>query len=320
MRAAFARDGRVVIGAAPDPTPSASQVLVEVKATGLNRADVRQRDGEYTHFSSDEILGVEFCGVVRDLGSDAAMLKPGDRVAGLVRTGAFAELVAVESSHCVNLPDDMDWKSGAAFLETFLTAFENLKLRGDLKRNEWCLIHGGGSGVGTAAIQLAKLYEATVGITAGSDENVKRCLDLGADFGINYRTESFLEVCLRETSDRGIDVILDVVGGRYLRDNVRALAIEGRLLCIGVMDGAAGDLDIARLISKRLSVSGSSIRMRDPEAKGELIQSFRGDLMPEIARGALVPVIDSTFDFEEVETAFARMASSEHFGKIVVTF
>lgn len=304
----------------PDPQPAAHELLLRVHAAGVNRADLLQRKGRYPPpEGATDILGLEAAGEVAAVGDDVVGWSVGDRACALLRGGGYAELVTVPASVALPWPEGLGPAEAGSVYEVYATAYDNLSLRGRLARGETALLHGGSSGVGTAAIQMAKRAGARVFVTVGTEEKAEACRRLGADTTIIYRQEDFLERVVALTEGRGVDVILDIVGGDYLRRNIRALAPDGRLVIIGLMSGRQAELDLARLLTYRLSVAASTLRPRPVEQKAALAQQLRTDVWPGFAEGSLRPVIDSVFALEHADEAHRRMESSEHIGNIVLT-
>ena len=307
------------LGERPTPVPAEGEVLIKVAAAGVNRPDVEQRKGTYPPPpGASDIPGLEIAGTVASLGPGANGLKVGDAVCALVSGGGYAEFCAAPVPQCLPVPKGLGMVEAAALPETFFTVWQNVFDRARLKGGETILIHGGSSGIGTAAIQMAKAMGARVLATAGSDEKCKACVALGADRAINYNTEDFAEVVLAETKKKGADVILDMVGGKYFERNVAVLAIEGRLSVIALLGGRDAKLDLALLLRKRLTVVGSVLRARPVAEKGAVAEALRREIWPLIAAGKIKPVIDSTFPLGDAAKAHARMETSAHVGKIVL--
>lgn len=308
----------------PDPQPGAGELLLRVRAAGVNRADVLQRQGRYPPpEGATDVLGLEAAGEVVALGEDVSGWQVGDGACALLAGGGYAEQVTVPASVALPWPHGpagalTPAEAGCAY-EVYATAFDNLLWRGRLASGETALVHGGGSGVGTAAIQLATRAGARVLVTVGSAEKGAACRELGADAAINYRDEDFGSRAKELTGGRGVDAVLDIIGGEYLERNVKALAPDGRLVIIGLMGGARGELDLARLLTKRLSVAASTLRARPLEQKAELAQRLRVHVWPGFADGSLAPVVDSVFPLERAAEAHQRMESGAHVGNIVLT-
>ena len=295
------------------------EVLVAVKATAVNRADLMQARGAYPPpAGASEILGLEMAGVIEAVGADVTDWQIGDRVCALLPGGGYAEKAAVPADMLMRLPDAWSFAQGTAVPEVWFTAFVNLFLEGDLKSGETVLIHAGASGVGTAAIQLAKAVGATVLVTAGAPEKLRRCRELGADLSINYKEEDFLTAVQEATNGKGVDVILDPVGGSYLQRNVQALARFGRLVNIGLLGGAAGEMSVGLLLRNRLKLVGSTLRNRPLSEKIDITQQFSQRFWPSLATGDLHPIIDSTFPITDAQQAHTYVAGDKNTGKVIL--
>ncbi|MFO8074569.1 MAG: NAD(P)H-quinone oxidoreductase [Actinomycetota bacterium] len=304
----------------PDPEPGPGEVLVAVDAAGVNRADLLQREGRYPPpAGASDVLGLEVAGRVVGLGPGVERWAVGDAVCAVVPGGGYAELAVVAEGTAMPLPPGLDAVAAAAVPETFSTAWDNVVRRGGLGRGETLLVHGGASGVGTAALQLGVRAGAQVLATASSAAKRRACEELGAARAIDYTSEDFVAVVDEVTDGRGVDVVLDVVGGAYLERNLRALALEGRLVVIALQGGARAELDLARLLTRRLAVMGSTLRARGLAQRSELARDLVSRVWPGFADGALRPVIDSVRPLEAVAEAHARMAAGEHLGKLVLT-
>ena len=304
----------------PDPQPGPGEILVRVAAAGVNRADVMQRRGLYPPPpDASPVLGLEMAGTVEAVGPGVDRWGPGDRVCAVLTGGGYAELAVVPAVTALPWPSGCDAVGAAAVPEVFTTVYDNVVRRARLRAGETVLLHGGSSGIGTAGIQLAKRLGCTVLVTAGSEEKLAACRALGADTAINYRDEDFVEAARAATDGRGVDVVLDVVGGPYLDANLRALAVEGRLAIIGLMGGRSAEADLGRMLTRRLTVTASTLRARSVEDKAALARAVEAEVWPGFAEGALRPVIDRTFPLAEAGAAHARMESSAHIGKLVLT-
>jgi putative PIG3 family NAD(P)H quinone oxidoreductase len=291
-----------------------------VGAAGLNRADLLQRRGLYPPPPGvSDILGLECSGLITELGSEVTGLAEGGRVMALVAGGGQAQEAVVDRGSLLPVPEVFSDQEAAAFPEVYLTAYLNLFMLGGLNAGGTALVHGGSGGVGTAAIQLVKDAGARVFVTAGSDDRCRRCTDLGADLAINYRDQDFESVCLETTETRGVDVVLDCIGGPYLEKNLKVLTTEGRLVVIGLMGGMTGELDLRRLLSKRIRIIGSTLRALSLERKAEIVSSFLDRFGDALQAGRLRPVIDSVFPMNRIADAHRRLASGEAFGKVVLT-
>ncbi|WP_234734249.1 NAD(P)H-quinone oxidoreductase [Tellurirhabdus bombi] len=297
------------------PIPAAGQVLIRIKAAGLNRSDVLQRKGAYGGTDpSGQIPGLEVAGIVDSCAEQASLWQPGDAVCALISSGGYAEYVAVDERHCLPIPATLTFEEAASLPEAAFTVWYNVFRQAGLKAGENFLVHGGSSGIGITAIQLAKAFGAIVYATAGSDEKCAFCESLGATRCINYRTEDF-EAGLKEI---GIDVILDMVGGEYTSKNLRILKPEGRLTFINAMKGAKTEINALEVMNKRLVISGSTLKPRSADFKAALAADVEKHVWPLVASGALKPVVHEIFPFEQAAEAQELMESSQHIGKIIL--
>ena len=304
----------------PVPAPGEHEVLVKVAAAGVNRPDVMQRQGLYPPPpGATDIPGLEIAGEVVALGPKVERWKAGDRVMALVVGGGYAQYCPVHESHALPVPANLSLVEAAAVPETFFTVWHNVFERGALKRGETLLVHGGSSGIGTAAIQLAKANGARVIITAGTEEKCDACRALGADVAINYKSEDFVVATKAATGGRGADVILDMVGGDYIGRNYEAAAVEGRVVQIAFQGSPKATVDFRRIMLKRLMHTGSTLRSRSVADKAAIAAAVEAHVLPLIAQGRVKPIIDSTFPLDRAAAAHARMESSAHIGKIVLT-
>jgi NADPH2:quinone reductase len=304
----------------PRPVPRAGEILVKVEAAGVNRPDVFQRLGAYPPPpGAPDIPGLEIAGEVVDAGPGAARHALGARVTALVPGGGYAEYCAVHESNALPIPAGLTAVEAGAIPETFFTVWTNVFERGGLKAGETLLVHGGSSGIGTTAIQLAKAFGAHVIVTAGSDDKANACLRLGADVAINYRSEDFVEATRAATEGRGANVILDMVGGDYTPRNHAAAAIDGRIVQIATLNGAKVEVDLRVIMSKRLYHTGSTLRPRTPAQKAVIAGALYEKVWPLLAEGKCKPLIDSVFPLADAAKAHERMESSAHVGKIVLT-
>jgi NADPH2:quinone reductase len=300
----------------PVPTAGHGQVVLKVAYAGVNRPDALQRAGMYAPPpTASDLPGLEASGTIVAIGDGVAGLSIGDQVCALLPGGGYAEYVMTPAAHCLPVPEGLSLKEAACLPETFFTVWSNVFTRGGLKAGERFLVHGGSSGIGTTAIQLANAFGARVFATAGSAEKCAACLALGAEKAINYKEEDFVEVMKAEG---GADLILDMVGGDYIPRNVKVLANDGRLVQIAFLQGAVVELNFAMMMMKRLTITGSTLRPQSDLAKAQIAQDLREVVWPLIASGKIKPVMDSTFDFSEAADAHARMESSGHIGKIVM--
>ena len=305
----------------PVPVPKQGEVLVRVETCSVNRADLLQRRGLYPPPpGASPILGLDFAGVIEETTAHAGDWKPGDRVFGIVTGGGYGRFVAVPAAHLVSIPDRLGFNEAAAAAEVFFTAYLNLFTEARISAGETLLLHGGGSGVGTAAIQLAKAAGITVIATAGTTDKVRRCLELGADFGVNYKDEDFAARTRECTGGKGIDVVLDWIGAPYLARHLELLKVGGRLVFIGVMGGTKAEINLATVLGKRLRLIGSVLRARSNEEKAVITESFRKDVLPLLASGAVRPVIDRVLPVSKAEEGHQAMREGHHFGKIVLSW
>lgn len=297
------------------PTPKAGEVVIKLAYTGINRPDALQRAGLYrAPADASDLPGLEGAGVVHAVG-DGVDLAIGDRVCALFPGGAYAEYAATPAAHVLPIPDGMDLRAAACLPETFFTVWSNVFQRAGLVADEVFLVHGGTSGIGTTAIQLAKTFGARVFATAGSDEKCAACVELGAERAINYHNDDFVEV-LREIG--GADVILDMVGGDYIPRNIKTLADDGRLVQIAFLTGPKAEVNFAQVMLRRLAITGSTLRPQSDAAKAGIADDLRTDVWPLLSRGDIAPIIDSEFDLSEAAAAHTRMESNAHIGKIVL--
>lgn len=303
-------------GDAPEPVPDPDELLVRVRASAVNRADILQRRGGYAPPpGASPILGLEIAGEVQKA---AEGWKVGDRVMAVVTGGGYAELATVPAKVAMRIPARFTFEQAAAISEAFLTAFLNLFTMGKLKAGETVLIHAGASGIGTAAIQLAKAAGARVLTTAGSDDKLARCRELGAEFAINYKKEAFGPAVLEATDGHGADVILDFIGAPYWEGNMIAAAPHGRLLLIGFLGGSSGSMDIGPIMTKNLSVTGTTLRRYALPKKIALVRAFARFAMPRFRRGELRPVIDQVFPLSQASAAHRYVESNRNVGKVVL--
>ena len=304
------------------PLPAAKQgeVLIKVATAGINRADCYQRQGAYPPPpGASDILGLEVSGTIAALGEGVSGWKVGDKVCALVSGGAYAEYCTAHSGSCFSIPVGYDWIKAAALPETFMTVWSNVWLRAGLKPGETLLVQGGSSGIGTTAIQLAKAMGHRVFVTAGSVEKCAACEKLGAEKAINYNTEDFVDVIKKLTDGRGVNVILDMVGGDYIPRELNALAEEGRIVLIAFQRGMQATVDLGLIMRRRLTVTGSTLRARDENFKTTVANAVKGKVWPLLEAGTLAPVISATFPLAQTSDAHRLMESSQHIGKIILT-
>lgn len=295
-----------------EPRPGPGDVLIDVAASAVNRADVMQRQGLYDPPpGAPPYPGLECSGVVAEVGSDVEDFKPGDRVCALLAGGGYAERVAVPWQQVMRVPERVDLVEAAALPEVACTVWSNVFMTARLRKGETLLVHGGASGIGTLAVQLARAFGSHVVVTAGSAEKIARCVELGADEGINYREEDFAERVRA-------DVILDIVGGRYLPGNVKALKTGGRLVVIGMQGGSKGELDLGALLVKRASVHGTTLRSRPVDEKGVIVRGVVENVWPLVEAGAIRPVIHARVPMSDAAEAHKILESGDHVGKILL--
>ncbi len=303
----------------PDPELGPGRVVVDVAATALNRADLLQRRGLYPGPSMEhEVPGLEFAGTISAVADDVTTWSAGDRVMAVVGGGAYAERIAVHERQLLPIPVSIDTIDAAAIPEVFMTAFDALVVQGGLTSGRWALVHAGASGVGTAAIQIAKALGARIAITASAGK-LDRCRELGADVAIDYRSESFADEVAAVTGGVGVDVVLDVIGGEYTVDNIRSLKVGGRIIQVGVMGRQKVELPLGMLLPKRASIIGTVLRARPLEEKAALTQRVAAELLPRFDDGSLSPVIDSRYRLDDVAEAHRYMETNANVGKILLT-
>ena len=303
----------------PRPEPGAGEVLIEVAAAGVNRPDVFQRRGRYPPPpGASDIPGLEVAGAIAAVGADVGEWRPGDRVCALVAGGGYAEFCVAPAGQCLPIPGRLDMIAAAAIPETFFTVWTNVFDRGRLRAGESILIHGGSSGIGTTAIQLARAREARVFATAGSAAKCAACERLGAERCVNYREADFVDVVNRATGGRGVDVILDMVGGPYFPRNLATLAMEGRLVEIATLGGATAEINIQTVMQRRLTITGSTLRARPVAEKAAIASALRANVWPLLESGEVTPIVFKTFPLRDAAAAHALMESSQHIGKIVL--
>ena len=304
----------------PDPVPGPDDVLIRVAGAGVNRPDVLQRKGAYPPpAGASDIPGLEVSGTIAAVGANVRQWKVDDPVCALVAGGGYATMCVAPAPQCLPAPVGVDLAAASAIPETFFTVWTNVFDQGRLRSGETALFHGGTSGIGTTAIQLAAARGVTVLATAGSDEKCHACEDLGAKQAINYRTADFVEAVQQLTDGRGVDLILDMVGGDYVGRNLKALATGGRLVQIGFMSGETmAQLDFRRIMARRLTITGSTLRPRTVQEKGQIASALRTEIWPLLDRGVVRPVIHRVFPLANASDAHRLMESSEHVGKIVL--
>ncbi|MGO1074072.1 NAD(P)H-quinone oxidoreductase [Inquilinus sp. CA228] len=303
----------------PVPAPGAGEILIKVAAAGVNRPDVLQRKGMYNPPpGASPLPGLEVAGTVAALGPEVTGWSVGDPVCALVSGGGYAEFCVAPAPQCLPIPKGLSAAEAAGLPETLFTVWTNVFERGRLQTGERFLVHGGSSGIGTTAIQLAKAWGAIVFATAGSAEKCRACRDLGADVAIDYREQDFLAVVKEKTGGRGVDLILDMVGGDYVARNIDALAMDGRQVSIAFLKGSKVEIDLQKVMAKRLTLTGSTLRPRSIAEKGAIAAALQAEVWPLIEAGRVRPVIHATFPLAQAAEAHALMESSAHVGKIVL--
>jgi NADPH2:quinone reductase len=302
----------------PTPEPQAGEVLVKVEAAGVNRPDIMQRLGKYPPpAGASDIPGLEVAGTITSVGGGVHRWREGDRVCALVAGGGYAEYCVVPEPQCLPIPAGMDSTAAAAIPETFFTVWTNLFERGGLRASERVLVHGGSSGIGTTAIQLARTFGATVFATAGSDRKCTACEQLGA-LAINYRTTDFVGAIRDLTAGRGVDVILDIVGGDYLGRNIDCLALNGRLVQIGLMGGAQAQINLTAVLQKRLTITGSTLRARSVQEKGSIARQLEQRVWSLLEARTVWPIVHRTLPLRDAAEAHRMLEAGEVIGKIVL--
>jgi putative PIG3 family NAD(P)H quinone oxidoreductase len=311
----------LMIGEIEKPFPSSKQILVKVKAAGINRADIMQRQGKYPPpKGASTILGLEISGIVVKTGSEVTKWKKGDKVFGLLPGGGYAEYAAINEDMAMPIPNNLTMTEAAAIPEVFLTAYQAIIYYGKIKSGDTLLIHAGASGVGTAAIQIAKELNAKIIITASKAKH-NACINLGAEKTIDYKTEDFFTEVLNFTNDQGVDVIIDFIGAPYLQRNLNLLKSDGRLIMLSSLGGRiVNELDISRIVGKRLSIIGSALRSRDLFYQTKLVNEFSSFAMEKFATGKFKPVIDKVFNFRNASEAHKFMEENKNIGKIILEF
>jgi NADPH2:quinone reductase len=324
MRAVIASEGGgpevLEVVSRPLPRPQEGELLVRVRAAGVNRPDVLQRQGHYPPPpGAPDVLGLEIAGEVVASGPGASLFQADEKVMGLVAGGGYADYAVVHETNALPVPARLSMEEAGAIPETYFTVWTNVFERGRLAQGETFLVHGGTSGIGTTAIQLAKAFGARVIATAGTPEKCEACLRLGADVAVNYRNEDFVKAAKEATGGKGVDVILDMVGGDYIPRNHEAAGTDGRIVQIAFLRSSKVELDFRRLMLKRLTHTGSTLRSRSVSEKAAIARALEQKVLPLIADGRCRPIMDSTFSLEEVRRAHERMDGGEHIGKIVLT-
>ena len=320
MRAIEINNSELQLTERPIPQPSSTEVLVKVCAAGINRPDIMQRKGLYPPPpSASDIPGLEIAGIVTKVGNKSSIIKEGDKVCALVTGGGYAEYCLAQAELCLPIPSGFNFIQAAAIPETYFTVWSNIFDRAQLKQNETLLIHGGSSGIGTTAIQLAKALGAKVFITAGTTEKCNFCTNLGADLAINYKEQDFVSEIKHKTKDQGVDVILDMIGGDYFSRNLKCMGFDARLIQIAIQNGAKTNINLLPIMLKRLTISGSTLRARNTLFKSEIARQLLEKVWPLFESGKIKPVIDTTFSHEQAYKSHILMESGQHIGKIILT-
>lgn len=302
------------------PEPGPSDVLIDVAASAVNRADIAQRQGNYPPPPGvPEWPGLECSGTIRAVGGSVHEWAPGDEVCALLAGGGYAEQVVVPAEHVLPIPAGIDLLTAAALPEAVCTVWSNVVMTGQLRSGDVLLVHGGASGIGTMAIQVGVALGAAVAVTAGSQEKLDRCAELGASMLVNYKNDDFAHELRAATNGHGADVILDIIGAKYLDKNLDALAVDGRLVVIGLQGGRRAELDLLKVWSKRAWVTGSTLRHRTVEEKAAVVAAVRADAWPLVAAGSLRPVIDRSFPMKEASRAHEHVEQGRHVGKVLLT-
>jgi putative PIG3 family NAD(P)H quinone oxidoreductase len=309
----------LTIAERPTPSPGPGEVLIRVAAAGVNRPDVIQRYGKYPPPpGASDIPGLEVAGTIAGRGPGVVQWQEGDAVCALLAGGGYAEYCVAPQAQCLPPPNRLSIVEAAAVPETFFTVWTNVFARGGLRRSETMLVHGGSSGIGTTAIQLGRAFGARVFVTAGTDAKCAACRDLGAEVAVNYRTTDWVAAFREATGGRGVELILDIVGGDYVARNLDLLAVEGRLVQIAFLKSSRVELDLMQVMRRRLTITGSTLRPRSPEEKGQIARALLEHVWPLFESGAVRPIVHAKFPLEQAGEAHRLMESSGHFGKIVL--
>ena len=317
MKAVKVVDKKLIITKANKPVPRDNEILIKIKAAGLNRADIAQKNGLYPPPpGASEVLGLECSGVVESVGKEVKSKKPGDEVMALLGGGGYAEYVSCHEFHAINKPKNLNWIEAASIPEVYATCWLNLFLEASMQQGDKVVFHAGASGIGTAGIQLANVFDCESFVTAGTEEKIKFCLNLGASDGEIRSNDIFSKI--KEWAPGGVNIILDPVGGEYFERNLDVLSIEGKLIVIGLMGGAKANLNLGLLMVKRQKIIGSTIRARSNETKNIVMQELSEKVIPLFESGTLKPIIHETFYFSECNQAQEMMEANENIGKIIL--
>ena len=312
-------DSKLTWDEVPTPSPKMGEVLIKIQATAINRADLMQRVGMYPPPpGASDIMGLECSGTIAAVGEGVERWQEGDKVCALLAGGGYAEYATAPEGSVLPIPDGLNMVQAACLPEVFATAWLNMYMEAGLKAGEKVVLHAGASGVGTAGIQLGKAFGNPCFVTAGSDDKIQACIDLGAESGANRKTESFLDKAADFAGESGVDLILDPVGGGYLQDNVKLLGLGGRLVLIGLMGGLSAELDLTQVLRKRLRIIGSTLRTRPIEEKAEIMDQLEAQVWPKIASGEIKPILDTVFPVAEIEKAHELVSSDSTIGKVVL--
>ena len=317
MKAVKVVDKKLIITKANKPVPRDNEILIKIKAAGLNRADIAQKNGLYPPPpGASEVLGLECSGVVESVGKEVKSKKPGDEVMALLGGGGYAEYVSCHEFHAINKPKNLNWIEAASIPEVYATCWLNLFLEASMQQGDKVVFHAGASGIGTAGIQLANVFDCESFVTAGTEEKIKFCLNLGASDGEIRSNDIFSKI--KEWAPGGVNIILDPVGGEYFERNLDVLSVEGKLIIIGLMGGAKANLNLGLLMVKRQKIIGSTIRARSNETKNIVMQELSEKVIPLFESGTLKPIIHETFYFSECNQAQEMMEANENIGKIIL--
>ena len=317
MKAVKVVDKKLIITKANKPVPRDNEILIKIKAAGLNRADIAQKNGLYPPPpGASEVLGLECSGVVERVGKEVKSKKPGDEVMALLGGGGYAEYVTCHEFHAINKPKNLNWIEAASIPEVYATCWLNLFLEASMQQGDKVVFHAGASGIGTAGIQLANVFDCESFVTAGTEEKIKFCLNLGASDGEIRSNDIFSKI--KEWAPGGVNIILDPVGGEYFERNLDVLSVEGKLIIIGLMGGAKANLNLGLLMVKRQKIIGSTIRARSNETKNIVMQELSEKVIPLFESGTLKPIIHETFYFSECNKAQEMMEANENIGKIIL--
>ena len=301
------------------PSPKTDEVLIKVAAAGVNRPDLMQREGIYpAPKGHSKILGLEISGVIEKVGKNVKYLKKNDKVCALVDGGGYAEFCVAKEKQTIKFPDNLSFVEAAGIPECFMTCWSNLVERGRLKNNQNILIHGGSSGIGTTAIQILKIFDSKIFTTVGSDKKKKFCKKLGAHFVINYNKEDFFEKIKKEVNKEGIDIILDMVGGEYTQKNIDLLSNDGNLINIAFQNGSKVNLNLMKVMLKRLTITGSTLRIRNEIFKEKVLKDLQKYVFPHLISGKIKPIIDSIYKIDDVVKAHEKLYKNNHIGKIIL--